>query len=448
MKREESLYRVTIIPFLNTPPLSDVGLLLYLLPVWWILGIEQFIWLPGFGLAALKVIARRKKVKFVSTLRWMYLFLITNLVSGLFIEEGFRIISFLRAFGCYVAIFFLVFILTNEIHSWDQIDLLLRRLIFTILLASLVGILGIVGLWRPVIPSIAGFFFPDWSRNSDYGIIITFRDIGYIGWFLGVDYFRVSSFFLYPTLYASVLAATLPMIFFYTAWSEEFKTRIFWGLAIIVVFVNLLWTTGRIAIISFLIGACYYAIAFSRVKYFFRYGLVTLLFFLALTIMITEEVRGYLIWLYETLILARGSGSYYSRLLVYIETVRLFVDRPLFGWGTELDLPNVGYPAGSHSYYLGVLFRYGLIGLLTFTGLFWSVWKKTRPLNQKNSEKLGKFLEYGRWIMVLVLVNSLTDSLDIDATTLVIIWLYFSLLISARGIAETRNKITTLLERS
>ena len=45
-----------ILPFVDTGPLQDVMLALLLTPVWWWLGVEQFIWPVLFGIAAVKVL--------------------------------------------------------------------------------------------------------------------------------------------------------------------------------------------------------------------------------------------------------------------------------------------------------------------------------------------------------------------------------------------------------
>ncbi|HRN68195.1 MAG TPA: hypothetical protein PLD89_08760, partial [Promineifilum sp.] len=89
-----------VIPFVDTQPLTDIKLAILMLPVWWALGVEQFIWPILFGIASIKTV-HLQDLRLVVTrpLRWFGLFLIAVLISGLFIEESMRYATFARNLG-------------------------------------------------------------------------------------------------------------------------------------------------------------------------------------------------------------------------------------------------------------------------------------------------------------------------------------------------------------
>jgi O-antigen ligase len=143
--------------------------------------------------------------------------------------------------------------------------------------------------------------------------------------------------------------------------------------------------------------------------------------------------------LYEDVLFARGPGSFTDRSAVYVYTLQGALERPLLGWGTERDIPNFPYPAGSHSHYLGILYKQGFIGFLVFLATLFTLWKETSvPKLSRTATSvqrtLVKFLQFGRWTMVTALFNRASDVLDLDATTMMFLWTIFALLIQARSL--------------
>jgi O-antigen ligase len=142
----------------------------------------------------------------------------------------------------------------------------------------------------------------------------------------------------------------------------------------------------------------------------------------------------------ETFTFARGAGSFTGRLAVYEATLTGFVERPVFGWGTERDVEGLEYPAGSHSEYFAVLYRQGLFGLFAFIGLLWSAWRATRPPSGTVARQpAGAFLRYGRWFFVTALINSIMNDPAIDTTTYVLLWLLIALLIATAQLIRQRT---------
>ncbi|MFC2171023.1 O-antigen ligase family protein [Acidobacteriota bacterium] len=448
------------IPFINTSPIVDIGLLYLLLPIWWAIGIEQIIWPVGLVLIGLRVFSNLNfKIKLVPTTKWLFWFIIVHLLSGLFIVESFRWLTFARNLSTYVLAFLLVLILTNRIKSHGEIDYLLRRLIFVMTIASLVGLLGIFGIWRPNFQSLLGSFLPDWIVKTTYGGAIAFKETGQEDWFAGLGkYYRVNSFFNFATMYASALAISVPIALYHINRSRGLRAKFFWFFSLIVMVSNLLFTTGRVAIISLGLGATYFLFRYSESKKNVR-ALTAVVAFLAVFASLVMSLREGNIppSFYEEninrVVFSRGQGSFVSRERVYRQTLKGVMERPVLGWGTERDFPKSRFPAGSHSYYLGILYKQGFIGLLIFMGIWFSLWRGTKPskLNRSadpsNRSKL-MLMHYARFVIMAAMINSLTDSLDLDATTMAVMWLIFALAISSHHIGSQEGKEARVGARS
>jgi len=165
-----------------------------------------------------------------------------------------------------------------------------------------------------------------------------------------------------------------------------------------------------------------------------------------------ENVRN----IFDTLLYARGRGSVESRTTVYEATVRGFLERPIFGWGTERDIRESLFPAGSHSYYLSILYKNGIAGIFIFLILTYTTWKYTSPIsgNSLFSDEINMLLRYGRWSFIAVLINNLTDALDLDAITYTIFWTLMGTLVVAQfylkskyGLYTTQSRVNTHFDK-
>ena len=146
----------------------------------------------------------------------------------------------------------------------------------------------------------------------------------------------------------------------------------------------------------------------------------------------------------EATAFARGAGSVDARSAVYRSTVSGFLERPLLGWGTERDIPGQRYPAGSHSTYLGVLYKHGLVGFVCLLGVLASGWLAIRPAARLEGTAAYDLLRFGQWTYVAVLLNGFTDVLDLDATTLILIYSIFGTLIAVRAQALEQVRIEAM----
>lgn len=434
--------RRIVLPIIDTGPLFDLQWLVLLLPLWWVAGVEQFIWPIGLAFITVKVVVlQRVKVAVTAPVKWFALFLVAILISSLFIVEPERWLTYLRNSGAYAAGFMALLIITNRVRTWPSASRLLDAALIALIVASLFGLLAIAGIWRPSFESLFGRLLPAWIVATSYGHDIAIRILGEPGWFVGLGYYyRISSLFLYGNHYASILVYTLPFLFFRLAYSRGIS-RLLVAAAIPLLIINLVYTTSRVAVVALLGGGIYFILFQSIQRKAFRILSALAMTLLILGVLLTGYVElsttaqdGMLqdaAEAAEAFIFARGPGSYTSRLTVYEYSLRGFLERPAFGWGTERDIPQSAYPAGSHSEYVAVMYRQGLLGLIAFAGLLWSTWRFSRPVSDsRRTSEAGGFLRYGRWLFVTALINSIAADPVIDTTVYVFLWLFLGLMVA------------------
>jgi hypothetical protein len=448
--KRSPLDREAIIPLLATSPMDDLSLFIVLMPLWWYLGVEQIIWPIGLLVVALKVIWRhRGRVVVPRVVRWFFFFLCVQLLSGFFIEESYRWITFLRNFSTSFSAFLLLVILVNCVNTWREIQKLIRALLFSMGVAALIGLLGITGVWQPDFQPSISTLLPDWIKQTSFGSRFAQRSIGHSAFFLFFPYYRVRSIFLFATLYATALAVSLPVVMYVRQSSWGIWRRMFWTFIVGLLFVNLVFTTGRMALTAF-IGGWLFFILFvrhrhrpSKLFFIFLFASCAMLISLAFFMQYGSGSR------INTVMEGAGSiamtRSTNERLSVYAITIEEALKKPVFGWATERDIPGLNLPLGSSSFYLALLFRHGIVGFIVFAIMLLSLWRSTRPFDRINpthreAVALNQFLQYGRWSLVIALLDGMTTSPIIDATTMVVLWLIFSLLVAARRIGCRMNE--------
>lgn len=447
--------RLTL-PFLDSDPLVDIQWAILLLPLWWWLGIEQFIWPVLFAVATIKVLAIQKfRLLAPRPLRWFALFMVAVFISGMFVEDAARMLTYVRNLGAFAGGFLALLVISNRARSWRGIDMLLNTVLAIMFVAGLAGLLAVMGVWRPQLQSLAGQLLPDSIATTGYGQVIVARAFGQRNWFIGLgEYYRLRSFFLFSNHYSSALIYVLPFFFMRAGQTRGLKKWLF-GLIIVMLLVNLVYTTGRVATLSLLAGALYFAVFHSLSRRIIRVLLSLALTGALLLVLLTTTVelstsrieQGLLnrtAEAVEAFTFARGPGSFTNRFGVYEATISGFLERPFFGWGTERDVEGLEIPAGSHSEYLAALYRQGILGLIALVGLLISTWRASRP--PKGAAAVGPagtFLRYGRWFFVASLINSIMTDPTVDSTTYVFLWVLLALLIAANRLIRHENKLTS-----
>ena len=217
---------------------------------------EQFLWCFAIGLIFIQFCIYNKwefRTNIITIL--LAFFLVVYGISFFSIVEKMRYITYFRNLSTYLTAFMLLVITWNVIDKWWQIEKLLKAVIIVMLIASIVGVLGFSSeLFRIQFRSLTGYFMPNAIAETGYGSVIAVRNIGFYNWFMVIgDYFRISSFFLYSTMFSSTLAITIPIALFLSNINKG-MIRNFYIFSVIVMGLALLFTTGRVAIMAFCVG--------------------------------------------------------------------------------------------------------------------------------------------------------------------------------------------------
>lgn len=434
------------LPFLKTAPLTDVLLMITLLPLWWALGLDQLIWPVGGAWAAVKLLRRRQwRVDVPLPLRLYGLFVGLQLVSVLFIVEPERYLTFARTLGAYVGAGLFALVIVNEVRTARQVRLAVAVMVGVLGLTALLGALSLVGVFRPSYVAPTALLIPDALERTSYGRAITLREFGNPDVFL-VNFYRPHAFFLFANVYALALLMAIPLTLLAFRGARQTAVRVALGGALLLLLLNLLGTTSRMALACLFIGGVYVAVTTSRRR-------VRNLFLLA--VVLIALLGGFIVGLGTGILpqsLARpviasvfGRQSFYARGFITLGTLAQASERPLLGWGAERDMASwFPYPAGSHSTYLGVIHRFGAVGFGLFVALWVAVWRGTRPPARRNETDnaavyLNQFLWTGRWALVALLINALTEVLDLDTTLFVLLWTLVALLLAARALLNAER---------
>lgn len=408
------------VPFFLTRPSTDVFLLFVSLPLWWALGVEQFIWLPVLLWSAVKAI-RRGRVRVPPALKLYAVLLFADIASSLFIVENYRYVSFIRTFAVFASGFLLIFVVVNDVRTSREVRRLLVGLVWMMAFAGLLGAVAVLGIYRPHFHSLIGTVLPHGIQSTGLGQRIVVRTAGGDGWFRAVGHFyRINSMFLFATLYASALAMSIPVVL---GLASQSRRVVRWALIVISVLLiyNLVFTTGRSATLSLVLSGAVLVLVVLRSAHRGRLWLVVAICAAVLVLVgiIADPIGGHVLRL---VVSGRGSSTH-DRLFIYQKTVAGFLERPVLGWGTVRDIPGFPYPAGSHSQYLGILYRQGAVGLALWLLLCYSVVKRAW-LGVRLKRPFAVFLAWG---LVAALLNSVTEVLDLDAVTFMVFCLLVAL---------------------
>jgi len=402
---------------------------------------EQFLWCFAIGLIFIQFCIYNKW-EFRTNIITIFLafFLVVYGISFFSIIEKMRYITYFRNLSTYLTAFMLLVITWNVIDNWRQIERLLKAVVIVMLIASIVGVLGFsFEFFRIQFKSLTGYFLPNFISETGYGSVIATRNIGFYNWFIGLGtYFRVSSFFLYSTMFSSTLAITLPIALFLRKINNGIKRRVY-TFSVVLMGLALVFTTGRVAIMAIIFGYILFRFIYIR-SFAIKCLIVSIGFLLLSSFLYWMEQTGILSQIIDLLIYSRGEGSANTRMSIYIQTFNSFLERPIFGWGTERDVEGLAYPLGSHSYYLGTLYKQGIVGFTLFIAIIVVIWNKLKVKGYL-ADNFTVFFKYGHFLMLVYIINSFTDVLDLDATTMMFLWLILSLLLVAKRIYITEKNI-------
>lgn len=440
VEENTSKIKFKTIPLITTRPDVDLGLILILFPFWWFLGVEQFIFPILFIWVIVKILIIKKgRFIFPNALIIFSLFLLSQIFSALFALSSESIETwfvFIRNFVTFLTGFLILLIIVNSEISWRDTKRLILTSVLILGFIAALGIAAIFGILKFEFQSPISSLFPKWFLESDAAQRFTLRSFGRMASFFSYEYFRLTMLFSFPTLYATVIVAGLPLsMYSYAAEKRKFAKFLYLFISIFLA-INLLFTTARAAIVSTLIGFIYFQVVEQKKRKVLKWGLIVTAFliitiFILLNTSLADAV-------YE-LFAARSTSE---RLVLYEETIRYWLEKPIFGWATarRLEGTSLTLPLGSHSYYFAILFRFGLVGFIIFCFKYMVLWVSTKPLVISENDPsvmhdMNLFLQYGRWAIISIFFDGIATIPITDMSTMVFVWIILGLLLNTRRLA-------------
>lgn len=434
--------------------LGPWGLLILTIPIWWVMGLDHAIWLLGAFLLGGFALRRPALQPFgVAAL----LFYGVLLLSGLLGAEGTRWITFARD-AVIVAAFLLAIVGAARLtHQPGQVHGLVFALACVILVSSVGSMIAFVlrdplQFTTPIAP-----FVPDTIAETRLGeVSLTTRILGTLDFFAGIRLLRPQGLFIFATSQALALAVAIPVLMAARSWIPWLRWPLLAlaGLASAVLVI----TTTRGAILALVAAALgiwllrRWTIGNIVIPLNLRSGAVMVAgMSLIVAVSLITGAATPVIRLFTT-------RSFDTRSSLYEETLSFWAERPILGWGTEVDYeapptpkptakptpkptpsptakpsptatpeprPGDNPPLGSHSQYLGVLFKQGLVGAMLFVAL--SAVLATHAVRLFRSPRPGT-----DWLVIAFaasLIGAITESLWLDPATAVIIAIAWGLVL-------------------
>lgn len=249
---------------------------------------------------------------------------------------------------------------------------------------------------------------------SKKGISISFlgRTLFRDDWLLGEKSFRVRFFLEYDTLTQFFVYVNSFFILYHSIKNKKISYILISSiLCVFCVF----WSKSRfglvLTIIYYFLALIIYFKKFLNFKLFALSSIIFVSIFIFFALIYTNEISTFFYELFNS-----RSSSNSTRLLIYRESINaVFPNNAMFGCGIKIMYGE--FPLGSHSSFVGILYKCGLIGSILFL-FFIILLLLEMKKNRKNNIIYSTFLMIAMLFMILE---------DIDGTNWII--LYFMLII-------------------
>lgn len=368
-------------------------------PALWVLGLDNFAWVALLIIAAF---GRKRARAPVGYQVGLVFFVLSALLAATQIEEYSRFLTWAWDFGLIVLSLVLIR-RTSELELGCVQKQLFVPASVVIVFSVLLGCFSLV-IGKPL-EMITPMYYalPDTIAGTDFAKALVVKRMHSQAWFAGFTYLRLKSTFSYATSYAAALSV---FVIAYAMWRKRLPR--WFSIVAVGALVCLTFTTSRTSIAALLLG--------TGLLTFFRYKIPTLawggiIIFAGSIIFATGLLdAGTTV---EKVSSLRGGGSKTTRLEIYSQTIKGIIANPL-GHGSQKDVPEIEYPLGSHSTWLGLAFKFGVVGLVSvLTAFFGLAWNRIEKGNTK--------AEYVVPVFAMVLIISLLEELYLDSTTAILL---------------------------
>lgn len=428
-----------MLPFLSGSALTNLRWAVLLTPLWYLIGLDQFLWpFLVFYLAALYVLYRARRgagIVVTPIARLGVLFLAVQAFSGLFIIEDKFYVVFARNLSLWGGGLLVHLIITNALTRRRQVLRLLWSWTLVLLAAGVAGVIAFALNEGFEFRTLILYIVPQSMRTGvTAGTVWTRSFLAEPAPIGGRLFFRVRSFFLYANSYAGVLAIAIPLMVYL---GQQYRSRdarwwvVHGTLAISVLALAL--TTSRAAIIGLAAGTGFFFIhrtrRADRIVWTIALLVATaaaLAFVLITPDLVFDTGATYL----EGFATAKGRSLSTRSNIAYYSIIS-WLERPAFGWGTPRDMSIYGfspnYPRlGSHSQFLSVLYRHGIVGLFVFLALLAALWRRFGKVPE--GDWRARFRPYLYWAFTANVVHAVLIQLDIDFLFMFLVWQLWALI--------------------
>lgn len=438
-KKKQRFLEEKRIPFINTPPASDLAWTLILVPLWWVLGLRFIVFHMLAVVIAAKTFFRKRalnqKMVFPAESGWLLgyagVYLLSLAVNGENIPFS-RMLASLNNLSYWILGWVIIWIVANNI-SREGVLSWLRS-------ARVLGLAS--GLFVIAAMACGLFVNRDLKIQSILGAVLPDNLIQIISEKAPLLHHSLSPHIVAPTLifrnwvprpvgfnvYGTALAVSM-LILMVLTWAGYKMTGKKRGKGIVLSLeaAALILSFSRIAVLSFILAGAAVFLLVHHKKRAVRMGMVLFCLLLMVFIIVYSPQK---IW--KTASEFRR-GSTIFRMRLYKLTFEEALKKPVLGHGHKPRPEDLPVPVGSHSMYMGVLYKTGFAGLAVFL-LFWAAvfrrWRLRR--RSEDGEYSGPLWAASGTAFIGGLVWMLTEDLDAPPVAAVLFFLVVGLILAGR----------------
>jgi len=364
---------------------------------------------------------------------WFFAFFVfATFFSVIQISTPARYVTYIRNEGVYIAMLF-VFVSATfaSARKADTTDKLYFALLIFSVQCSVVAFLASSG-FSISFKSVAGYFIPDLGSKYISGMLNKDSIQAEALWF-SQGFYRPRGLMMYPNTMAGILASTMAIkaYFVYKFWRDEFK--VFSILCIILIYMDIFSIYSSLSRSTW-IGL---AVALVAFPFAFKTNLMAKLIPVLLGVVVIGLVfltglsDGIESRLVDKTHSNEGRGLNYS--LIWQETTSS-ADKLLFGHGTQIDHWMLDIPLGSHSTYLGIFFKFGVIGSVFFLLFLFFLYRRASHLTASVNTLNASGGNYIRpYFLCFALITPIVQMMFIEVDVDLSYALYFSAVVFLIG---------------
>lgn len=399
--------------------------------IFWGLGLDQlffaFICLVGFFC----YLATEEPQPGAESL-FFALFIAASIFSVFQISTTDRYITYVRNEGVYMAMLFIMMSVSFvSARKADTTNKLYLALLFFSIQCSIVGFLASRG-FSISFKSAAGYVIPDMGSKYISGMLNKSSVQAEASWF-SAGFYRPRGLSMYPNTMAGILASTIAIkaYFIYKFWRDELKILSILCIVFIIMDIFSIYSSlSRSTWIGLAIALVAFPFAFKTnfVAKLVPILVGVLVIGLVFATGLSDGIESRFV---DKTHSNEGRGLNYT--LIWQETTSS-IDKLLFGHGTQIDHWMLTIPLGSHSTYLGIFFKFGVVGSVFFLLFLICLYRRTHKLTRNASElnlNGGKYIRpyFLSFALIIPIVQMMFIEVDVDLSYA----LYFATLVFLIG---------------